>query len=84
MTATELSAVLAKMFSNAPIRATAMTVHLFAIIHEREIRACGVPTREIVRLAGIPYSNLTEVYRGLKLAYYVKCRPGVSVPGLPS
>ena len=51
-------------------------VHLFGIVHARDLEACGASDEDIVRSAGMPKSYATEVHKGRRLAEYVTVRDG--------
>ena len=67
----ELAHTLSEMYHNAPEREATAMIHLFGIKYAAEIRDCGAPVTEIVRLSGLYLSYSSEVYKGVRLARHV-------------
>ena len=76
MTPVELARTLSERYHDAPYREATTMIHLFGIKYADEIRDCGAPVTEIVRLSGLPLSYNTEVSKGVRLARYVVPRTG--------
>ena len=76
MTPDELAHTLSEMYNDALEGEAKTMIHLFGIKYADEIRDCGAPVTEIVRLSGLPKSYNTEVSNGVRLARYVVPRPG--------
>ena len=76
MTPDELARTLSEMYHDAPDGEATTMIHLFGIKYADEIRDCGAPVTEIVRLSGLRNSYSTEVYKGVRLARYVVPRTG--------
>ena len=74
MTPEELGRILSEMYRDAPEGEATTMIHLFGIEHADEIRDCGAPVTEIVRLSGLRASYNTEVSKGIRLARYVTPR----------
>ena len=49
-----------------------VTIHLFGIKHEPELR--GVPLPEVVAEAGLQKSLAVEVHKGMRLAEFVRVK----------
>ena len=71
MTPDELACTLSEMYHDAPEREATTMIHLFGIKYADEIRDCGAPVTEIVRLSSLPNTYSTEVSKGVRLARYV-------------
>ena len=71
MTPDKLARTLSEMYQDAPKREATTMIHLFGIKYADEIRDCGAPVTEIVRLSGLPSSYHTEVSKGVRLARHV-------------
>jgi hypothetical protein len=69
MTLAELAAELRSAVNQAPSGQRVINIHLFGIRRAREL--AGIPLKELVRLAGIPPSYHTEIYKGMRLADHV-------------
>lgn len=49
-------------------------IHLFGIMHAREIKNCDATPIDIARIAGIAESYGTEISKGVRLSRYVTVR----------
>ena len=72
----ELADILTRWYCNAPDKNATTMIHLFGIVYADEIRRCGVPATELVRLSDLRDTYVTEVAKGLRLARYVTVRRG--------
>ena len=69
MTIAELALQLRESVNGAADGERVVSIHLFGIRRARELQ--GVSLKDLVRIAGIPASYHTEVYKGMRLAEYV-------------
>lgn len=69
MTMAELASELRTSVNSAPDGERVVNIHLFGIRRARDLE--GVSLKDLVRIAGIPPSYHTEVYKGMRLAKYV-------------
>lgn len=69
MTIAELAAELQSAVKQAPSGQRVINIHSFGIRRARELH--GMPLKDLVRLAGIPPSYHTEIYKGMRLADHV-------------
>lgn len=73
MTALELGDALAKMYRSGEGNGSKTTmIHLFGIRYASEIEEKSITALQIVKAAGISNSYVTEVYKGIRLAKFVK------------
>jgi hypothetical protein len=70
VTISELAAELRRDVDSAPDGQRVVRIHLFGIRRAHELE--GVPLKELVARAGIPDSYHTEIYKGMRLADYVR------------
>ena len=74
MTPQELATILSRMYLDALHNETTTMIRLFGIRYADEIRHCGGPVTEIVRLSEVSDSYHAEVSKGMRLARYVSLR----------
>jgi hypothetical protein len=72
MTIGELASELRRSVDAAPDGDRVVRIHLFGIKRANELR--GVSLKELVQLAGIPYSYHTEIHKGMRLADWVRLK----------
>jgi hypothetical protein len=68
-TIADLAKELRDAANGAPDGHRVFSIHLFGIRRARELD--GVPLKNLIRMAGLPESYHTEVYKGMRLAEYV-------------
>ena len=73
MTANELGAILSDMYNDAPRGKQVTMIHLFGLKYHDFIRQVGV--REVVQVARIKSTYITEVNKGVNLAEYAVPKP---------
>ena len=71
MTLNDLGAKLNEMYCNAPKGDSVAMIHLFGIKYSKEIMQSNYSKKDIITQSGISTSYLTELTKGVKLAYYV-------------
>lgn len=74
MTLLELGLKLKDMYENAPKGDSTTMIHLFGIMHAKEIRDADYTPRDILKVAGMPASYQTEISKGVRLSKYVVIR----------
>ena len=68
MTVDEAARILRDMYDAGGSKTTA--IHVFGIKYANELS--GLPIKEIVRQSGLSETYPTEIYKGIRLAEYVK------------
>ena len=68
MTPDELSKELGRAYASEPQGRKTAAIHLFGIRRAEAIRTCGASVTQIVAMANIPGSYVTEVHKGIALA----------------
>ena len=71
MTREELSAILSRMYDEAPRGKQVLAIHLFGIRHARDIAAAGASARAVVMGSTLANSYDTEVQKGMNLSRHV-------------
>ena len=66
----KLAAALRRAVDKAPYGEKVVTIHLFGIDHERDLR--GISLKQLVDAAGINVTYATEINKGMNLAAYVR------------
>ena len=78
MTVEEAADILREMYDKGlRLRKVSAYLHLFGIKYADELDSLSRP--EIVRLAGLPPSYPTEIYKGMKLSKYVEIKEGIEL-----
>jgi hypothetical protein len=72
MTLPELATALRDAVNGASEGEVVVSIHLFGIKHERDLR--NVPLKALVSAARIHASYVTEIRKGMNLAQYVTLR----------
>ena len=71
MTLSELSAILRRMYENAPNGEQIAMIQLFGIRYADAIKASGYTPKDVILAAHMKASLATELNKGMKLASYV-------------
>ena len=73
MTINEAAQKLKNTYDNAPRGCIAVSIHLFGIVHAKEL--AELPIAEVCERAGLKPSYVgTELHKGMKLADYVQVK----------
>ena len=71
LTPTELSAILSRMYDEAPRGEKVLAVHLFGIRHAKDMAAAGTTARAVVAGSTVGDRYRTEVRKAMNLARHV-------------
>ncbi|WP_295763239.1 hypothetical protein [uncultured Oscillibacter sp.] len=74
MTLNELSSALKEMYATASKGEQTTMIHLFGIRYSNEIQEADYSPKDILQMAGLPSSYVTEINKGIRLAPYVEER----------
>ena len=73
MTVNQLGLQLREMYSLEGVNKVAM-IHLFGVIYGEAMRRENIKPIDVLKVAQMPVSYVTEVNKGINLSYYVEVK----------